>query len=52
MAWALSFISPAPKVTLAPVEFMPLAAFEDQLQVNLVGAMRVTQVREVHTSVE
>jgi NAD(P)-dependent dehydrogenase (short-subunit alcohol dehydrogenase family) len=37
----------AGKCVLAPAELMPIEVFEDQLQVNLVGALRLTQVGAV-----
>jgi len=36
-------VNNAGKVTLAPLEFMPIEVFEDHMQVNLVGALRVSQ---------
>ncbi|KAG1676814.1 hypothetical protein FOA52_010323 [Chlamydomonas sp. UWO 241] len=36
-------VNNAGKVTIAPIEFMPVDVFNDMMQVNLVGAMRVTQ---------
>lgn len=38
-----ALVNNAGKVTLAPLEFMPIEVFEDQLNVNLVGVLRVTQ---------
>ncbi|KAJ9526925.1 hypothetical protein QJQ45_025365 [Haematococcus lacustris] len=38
-----ALVNNAGKVTLAPLEFMPAEVFTDQLAVNLVGPMRVTQ---------